>query len=29
VAHRLPVGHLKKVFALFILALAAKLFASL
>ena len=29
VAHRLPVGHLKKIFALFILALAAKLFASL
>ena len=29
VAHRLPVGHLKKVFALFILALAAKLFSSL
>lgn len=29
VAHRLPVGHLKKIFALFILALAAKLVASL
>ena len=29
VSHRLPVGHLKKLFALFILALAAKLFASL
>ena len=29
VAHRLPVGHLKKIFALFILALAAKLVSSI
>jgi uncharacterized membrane protein YfcA len=28
-AHRLPVGHLKKIFAVFLLALALKLFASL